>query len=386
MAPERDGQPRLTRDRLVAAALELIGAEGLDGLSMRALADRLDVKAASLYWHVRDRRELLDLLAESILESVPAAPAASGWRASVLELAAALRARVAAQKDAALILLEGPDSLVRSDLHRELARILQEGGLSAAEAADVGLAVMVYAIASPSPDRAARGESDPGPAATLAVDSGSRGVLVRAGSGMRGLVQTGRDRATAAPAIVRGERVVVRRLRGTGFGEIELNPRHAWRFQVQGPTWNTVLDLAGIDVRAVKLDGGAARVECFLPPPRGVVPVEVSGGSVGVALHRAPGVHVAADISSGAVRLKLDDHSIKAAVLDSQWESEPGCSGARDRYQLKISGGAVQVTLDHAMKASRPVEVEPAPEESARSRSALEILLDGVERHVARRS
>ena len=46
----------LSRERLVAAGLETLEADGLDGLSMRAVADRLGVKAASLYWHVRDRR------------------------------------------------------------------------------------------------------------------------------------------------------------------------------------------------------------------------------------------------------------------------------------------------------------------------------------------
>src|SRR5258708_30809587 len=69
----------LSRARLVAEALGLVQEEGLEALSMRALADRLHVKAASLYWHVRDRRELLELLAESILDGVPA-PRAEGWR------------------------------------------------------------------------------------------------------------------------------------------------------------------------------------------------------------------------------------------------------------------------------------------------------------------
>jgi AcrR family transcriptional regulator len=58
LSPEEERQRGLTRERLVGAALELVNEGGLDALSMRALADRLDVKAASLYWHVRDRREL----------------------------------------------------------------------------------------------------------------------------------------------------------------------------------------------------------------------------------------------------------------------------------------------------------------------------------------
>ncbi|MGA8924405.1 MAG: TetR family transcriptional regulator, partial [Candidatus Dormiibacterota bacterium] len=80
----------LSRARLAAAALELIQEDGLEALSMRGLAERLDVRAASLYWHVRDRQELVELLAESIMDRV-ATPRAAGWRAVVAANAAALR-------------------------------------------------------------------------------------------------------------------------------------------------------------------------------------------------------------------------------------------------------------------------------------------------------
>src|SRR5438105_15932831 len=107
---EDEGQRGLTRDRLVSTALELIQHDGLDGLSMRALAERLEVKAASLYWHVRDREELLELLAGSIFESVPRPRPAAGWRPNVVAMAAALEARGASRKDASRVLLESPDA------------------------------------------------------------------------------------------------------------------------------------------------------------------------------------------------------------------------------------------------------------------------------------
>src|SRR2546422_10541255 len=114
LSPEEEKQRGLTRDRLVEAALALINEEGLDGLSMRALADRLDVKAASLYWHVRDRRELLELLAEEILGSVARPKAGATWRETVLAIGDALRNGGAAQKDAGRILLEVAAALGRS--------------------------------------------------------------------------------------------------------------------------------------------------------------------------------------------------------------------------------------------------------------------------------
>ncbi len=328
----KEKEPGLSRSRLVAEALALIQEEGLEALSMRGLADRLNVKAASLYWHVRDRRELLELLAESILETVRPARSRPDWQSSVLAAVAALGERVVGQKDANRILLEVPDSLVRSATYMTVKRLLETAGLLPAEASEVALMAMVHVIASKA--QAKEPVADAGAVASIAIDSGSRGVLVRPGSDMRELIRTAQDGASAAPAIVRGERVVVRRLRGVGYGEIELNPRHPWRFQIQGATWNTVLEVGGLDVRAIKLDSGAAKVECFLPRPRGVVPIEVSGGVVGLSLHRPRGVAVAADISPGALRVKLDDYAVNATVADSHWESVQGASDAPDRYQV----------------------------------------------------
>jgi hypothetical protein len=221
--------------------------------------------------------------------------------------------------------------------------------------------------------------------ATVAIDTGSRGVVVHAGRDMDALIRVAADQGAAAPsAVVRDETVVVRRLRGVGLGEIELNPRHPWRFKIHGATWNSVLDASGIDVREIKVDSGAAKVEFFLPPPRGVVPIDISSGVVGVTVHRALGVAVIADCHSGALRLKLDDSSIPAVINDVHWESE-GASKAADRYELRINSGVVQLTLDTQVSStSAPLAptVEPRPARPAAS--ALEILLDGVEAHVRR--
>ena len=376
------GPAGLSRAQLVSAALGLIDEEGLEALSMRGLADRLHVKAASLYWHVRDRRELVELLARSVLDGVSAAGAGS-WRPAVLGTAAALGAALSSQRDAYRILLEVPDALPRSQPHARMKWSLQDAGLAPAAAAEVALMVMMQVISS----RAAAGEplvEDQGAMASIAVDSGSRGVVLRHGTDMETLIRVPHDPAAAAPAIVRGETVKVRRLRGVGHGDIELNPRHAWRFQIQGPTWNTVLDVGGLDVREIKLDSGAAKVECFLPRPRGVVPIVVSGGVVGVNLHMPPNVAVVADIGSGAVRVKLDTFSVRAVITDVHWESA-GASASPDRYELRISGGAVQVNLDDKATPQPAAPVETLSSPKGESASALDILLDGVERRVGSR-
>jgi AcrR family transcriptional regulator len=367
----------LSRARLVAAALDLVHAEGLEALSMRGLADRLDVKAASLYWHVRDRRELLELLAESILDRVPPI-GVGGWRAAVAGTAAAVRSAVVAQRDGDRIVLEVPGALRRSAVYARVRDQLWDAGLQPVEASEVALLVLLYAIGNPD-----GGGGDPelrksGAIASIAVDSGSRGVVLQRGDDMETLMRSPSGASAPAQAIVRGETVKVRRLRGVGYASIELSPRRPWRFQIQGPTWNTVLRVGGLDVREIKLDSGAARVECFLARPSGVVPIIVSGGVVGVSLHRPPGVAVIADVSAGVLRVKLDAFSIKAVTSDFHWETA-GASTAANRYELRVSSGAVQVSLDEAAADEPAPQIDQPPAEVSRPTSALDILLDGVE-------
>lgn len=387
MSPEEEKQRGLSRERLVEAALRLVNEEGLEGLSMRALADKLEVKAASLYWHVRDRRELLDMLAESILDSVRTPRRGATWRANVVAEGAALARVVGATKDADRILLEVPEAVRRSRLFHDLVAQLQSAGLQPVEATDAALMVTSYVIAGRTPAQEDDVAGSSGEVASIAIDSGSRGVILRAGAAdMQGLIRVPPDQGGAAPAVVRGEYVVVRRLRGVGRGEIELNPRRPWKFKIQAPTFNTVLDLPGIDVREIWIDSGAANVECFLPAPRGVVPVHVSSGVVNVAVHRERGAAVIAQVHPGALKLKLDDYSTKVAVLDVHWQSE-GALGARDRYELDVSSGVVDFKLDtYTPKVERIVAAPAETKPSSKTASALDILLDGIEARVKGRS
>ncbi|HUE66664.1 MAG TPA: TetR family transcriptional regulator, partial [Candidatus Acidoferrum sp.] len=377
-------QKGLTRERLVEAALELIDKHGLEGLSMRALAERLQVKAASLYWHVRDRDELLGLLADAILESVSRPRQRATWRDTVQATANALQRSVSAHKDANRILLEVPGALGRSDVARDLAAAFRSAGLQDGEAADVARMVMTQVIAAPShatdePSAKATGEP-----ASVWIDTGSRGVILRAGTpDMQGLIRVPSDQSGAAPAVVRGEQVVVRRLRGVGRGEIELNPRRPWKFKVQAPTWNTVIDAGGLDVREIWIDSGAANIECFLPEPRGVVPIHVSSGVVNVSVHRPREAAVAAIVHTGAVKLKLDQFSTKVAVFDVRWNSDDGAPTARDRYELDVSSGVVDFKLDTYAPKVRPPDAAPAePKTKVKTATALDFLLDGIEAHL----
>ncbi|HVB70437.1 MAG TPA: TetR/AcrR family transcriptional regulator [Acidimicrobiales bacterium] len=69
-----------TRDRIREEAYRLLVERGVAGLSMRALAERLNIKASSLYKHVRDKDEiLLDLQARGLEALAAAVTAAGAW-------------------------------------------------------------------------------------------------------------------------------------------------------------------------------------------------------------------------------------------------------------------------------------------------------------------
>jgi AcrR family transcriptional regulator len=112
-APER--QP-LTREKIVDAALALLEREGMQGLSMRKLAQELGTGAASLYWHVGDKEQLLGLLLDRIVgESEFPEPDPARWREQVKELGRATRRLFAKHRDSAQLSLgrvpTGPKSL-----------------------------------------------------------------------------------------------------------------------------------------------------------------------------------------------------------------------------------------------------------------------------------
>lgn len=66
----------LSRQRVLAAAMDLADAEGLSAITMRRLAADLGVEAMSLYYHVPGKEGLLDGLTEAVLDEINAAVAA----------------------------------------------------------------------------------------------------------------------------------------------------------------------------------------------------------------------------------------------------------------------------------------------------------------------
>jgi AcrR family transcriptional regulator len=81
----------LTRDRVLAAAVQLADRDGIDSVSMRRLAHELGIEAMSLYTHVRNKDDLLDGMVDAVIGEIPVDPADGDWKASLRQTVSAAR-------------------------------------------------------------------------------------------------------------------------------------------------------------------------------------------------------------------------------------------------------------------------------------------------------
>jgi TetR/AcrR family tetracycline transcriptional repressor len=99
---------RLGRNVVVRAALGLLNEVGLDGLTLRRIATELDVQAPALYWHVKNKQELLDEMAAMIfadaLSGLETPRRGESWVDWTAETARRLRGTMLGYRDGARVL------------------------------------------------------------------------------------------------------------------------------------------------------------------------------------------------------------------------------------------------------------------------------------------
>jgi AcrR family transcriptional regulator len=83
----------LTREQIVEAAIGLLDSEGLEGLNLRALGERLGSAATAVYWHVGSKANLITLAGDHVWTEVALPdPTATGWRTAAAQMATDLHA------------------------------------------------------------------------------------------------------------------------------------------------------------------------------------------------------------------------------------------------------------------------------------------------------
>jgi AcrR family transcriptional regulator len=125
---------RLTRERVVAAALHVMDTEGLDAVTMRRVAREVGVEAMSLYNHVRDKDDLLQGVCDTVMSSFEFPDETGDWMEDCRAGARAWRRLLQAHPDMMRLFAEthGPSPASPESLRpTEFAlRLLRSAGLS----------------------------------------------------------------------------------------------------------------------------------------------------------------------------------------------------------------------------------------------------------------
>jgi len=123
----------LDRQQVIDEAARLVDDEGLEALSLRTLAGRLGVQAPTLYWHIGSKAELLDALADAIMDdalrAIPAPSPDDDWADWLLSAMIELRGALLRHRDGARIVSGARLSLRRGDFSESAMSILVDHGV-----------------------------------------------------------------------------------------------------------------------------------------------------------------------------------------------------------------------------------------------------------------
>jgi AcrR family transcriptional regulator len=86
------GRARLSRGRVLDAAVVLADSGGLESLTMRRLGEHLGVEAMSLYKHVANKDDLIDGMVDLVFGEIELPPPGAAWRTAMRERAVSVRA------------------------------------------------------------------------------------------------------------------------------------------------------------------------------------------------------------------------------------------------------------------------------------------------------
>lgn len=152
---------RLSRERVLAAAVVLADTGGIEALTMRRLGEELGVEAMSLYRHVANKEDLLDGMVDTVFAEIELPSRDTGWRTAMRRRAVSTRAALTRHPWATPLMQSrstpGPATLRH---HDEVIGVLRGAGFPVALAAHAFSAMDSYIYGFALQEKALPFESD----------------------------------------------------------------------------------------------------------------------------------------------------------------------------------------------------------------------------------
>jgi TetR/AcrR family tetracycline transcriptional repressor len=145
MEPRAGRPPRLSAQQVVEAARQVAAERGVEGLTMRRLADALSVMPNALYTYFPDKAAILDAVLDDLLGDVKLPQRGSDWREALASVMSSYR-RVLLTRPGLIVLtvsrpMYGPNAL---RLREDMLTSLRRGGLDDDDAVSAFLALFAY--------------------------------------------------------------------------------------------------------------------------------------------------------------------------------------------------------------------------------------------------
>ncbi|MGO3871903.1 MAG: tetracycline resistance transcriptional repressor TetR [Alcaligenes sp.] len=152
---------KISKETVIETALELLNEVGMDGLSTRKLAERLQVQQPALYWHFRDKRALFDALAHAMLvnkHSHALPDDKEDWRVFLKKNAQGFRAALLSYRDGARIHAGTRPTELQMDIAQTQIGFLRKAGFEAKNAVWALWTISHYVVGSVLEQQAAQSE------------------------------------------------------------------------------------------------------------------------------------------------------------------------------------------------------------------------------------
>lgn len=121
----------LDQIKIVQVTLEILHAEGYKSITIRKVAEKLGIKSASLYWHIKNKNELLELVADEICKDIQLPDKELAWEKQLMQLGNAWRDKLLSIRDSATVLAEtAPTTPYRIQLIQNILDMFKDIGMS----------------------------------------------------------------------------------------------------------------------------------------------------------------------------------------------------------------------------------------------------------------
>lgn len=145
--PKTAARLNLNRSRIVDAALAIVDREGLEAVTIRAVAAELGAAPMSLYRHVESKTQLYDLMLEHVVKTLaPPGPPHATWRTDLAEASRHARAVLRRHPEWIPLLRKLAPKAAASGIYARIGAGMNEEGLAASRKGDAIASLVAFTL------------------------------------------------------------------------------------------------------------------------------------------------------------------------------------------------------------------------------------------------